>query len=70
MGLEACLLIGKFIFENTNTKTLVHPFCGQGAMLAVANRLGLKGIGIERSSKRAEIARVLTVNDEWKKFLK
>jgi hypothetical protein len=70
MGLEACLLIGKFILENTNTKTLVHPFCGQGAMLAVANRLGLKGIGIERSAKRAEMARVLTVNDEWKKFLK
>jgi hypothetical protein len=70
MGLEACLMIGKFITTHTTTKTLVHPFCGQGAMLAVANGLGLRGIGIERSPKRAEIARVLTVNEEWKKFLK
>lgn len=70
MGLEACLMIGKFISEHTQTKTLVHPFCGQGAMLAVANGLGLSGIGIERSPKRAELARVLTVNEEWKKFLK
>ncbi|MBC7537446.1 MAG: SAM-dependent methyltransferase [Bacteriovorax sp.] len=70
MGLEVCLMIGKFITENTTTKTLVHPFCGQGAMLAVANGLGLAGIGIERSPKRAELARILTVNEEWKKFLK
>lgn len=70
MGLEACILIGKFITEHTKTKTLVHPFCGQGAMLAVANGLGLAGVGIERSPKRAELARILTVNEEWKKFLK
>jgi hypothetical protein len=70
MGLEVCLMIGKFIAEHTTTKTLVHPFCGQGAMLAVANGLGLAGIGIERSPKRAELARILTVNEEWEKFLK
>lgn len=70
MGLEACLMIGKFIAENTQTTTLVHPFCGQGAMLAVANNLGLNAIGIERSPKRAELARVLDVNEEWKKFIK
>ena len=70
MGLEACLMIGKFIIEHTKTLTLVHPFCGQGAMLAVANKLGLAGIGIERSPKRAELARTLTFNEEWKKFLK
>lgn len=70
MGLEACLMIGKFIIEHTHTSTLVHPFCGQGAMLAVANKLGLATIGIERSPKRAELARILTVDDEWEKFLK
>lgn len=70
MGLEACIMIGKFIAEHTLTRTLVHPFCGQGSMIAVANGLGLSAIGIERSPKRAEIARTLAVNPEWKKFLK
>ncbi len=70
MGLEACVLIAKFISTQTQTKTLVHPFCGQGAMLAVANSFGLSGIGIERSSKRAELARTLNVDEDWKKFLK
>ena len=70
MGLEACIMIGKFIAEQTTTRTLVHPFCGQGSMIAVANGLGLSAIGIERSPKRAEIARTLAVNPEWKKFLK
>jgi hypothetical protein len=70
MGLEACLVIGKFIAEQTSTKTLVHPFCGQGSMIAVANELGLSAIGIERSPKRAEIARVLKFDPILKKFLK
>ena len=70
MGLEACLLIGKFIAEQTTTKTLIHPFCGQGAMLAVANRLGLSAIGIERSPKRAELARLLQVNEGLTAFIK
>ena len=61
MGLEACLMIGRFISEQTPSKTLVHPFCGQGGMLAMANSFGLNAIGIERSPKRAEIARTLTV---------
>ena len=70
MGLEACIMIGKFIAEQTTTRTLVHPFCGQGSMIAVANGLGLSAIGIERSPKRAEMARTLAVNPEWKNFLK
>ena len=69
MGLEACLMIGKFISEQTATKTLIQPFCGQGAMLAVANKFGLAAIGIERSAKRAELARLIKVNDQWNKFL-
>lgn len=70
MGLEACVMIGKFIAEQTTTKTLVHPFCGQGSMIAVANALGLAAIGVERSPKRAEVARTLTVNPSFQKFLK
>lgn len=68
MGLTACSLIGKFIAEQTSCKTLVHPFCGQGGMLAMANYFGLNAIGIERSPKRAELARFLIVDkDKFKK---
>lgn len=70
MGLEACVLIAKFIAEQTTTTTLIHPFCGQGSMIAVANSFGLSAIGIERSHKRAEQARILTVGPEFKKFIK
>lgn len=70
MGLEACLMIGKFISEQTDSTTIVQPFCGQGAMLAVANKMGLKAVGIERSTKRAELARTLQINNELSKFQK
>lgn len=70
MGLEACVMIAKFIAEQTTTKTLVHPFCGQGSMMAVANALGLSAIGVERSHKRAETARTLTVSPSLHKFFK
>ena len=68
MGFEACAMIGKFIAEQTTSKTLVQPFCGQGGMLAVANLMGLNAIGIERSPKRAEMARELRAdlsNKTW-----
>jgi hypothetical protein len=70
MGLEACLMIAKFLAEQTPTKTLIHPFCGQGSMIAMANHFGLNAIGIERSPKRAEMARCLTVKEDktHKKF--
>lgn len=43
------------------TTRLVVPFCGIGTALAVANRLGLDAVGIERNRKRAEAARVFTL---------
>lgn len=70
MGLEACLLIAKFIKEETRTKTLIQPFCGEGSMLAAAESVGLNVIGIERSHKRAELARKLQLNPTQKDFLK
>lgn len=57
MGYEACRMIAKFILEQTNTRTVINPFCGQGSMLVAANAVGLSAIGIERSAKRAEMAR-------------
>lgn len=62
MGVEACLMIGKFLSEQTPTKTLINPFCGEGSMLATANAFNLNAIGIERSPKRAEKAKALTLN--------
>lgn len=68
MGLEACLLAAKFISEQTKSQTVVHPFCGEGGMLAAANAYGLNAVGIERSPKRAKKAQSLgldLVKREW-----
>ena len=40
---------------------IFDPFCGVGTVLAVANRLGLDAVGVEKNRKRAEDARALTV---------
>jgi len=40
---------------------ILDPFCGVGTVLAVANRLGLDAVGVEKNRKRAEDARALTV---------
>ena len=57
MGLETCKKVVNFIMSHTETKVLLNPFCGEGAVLAVANSLGLNVVGIERSPKRANKAR-------------
>lgn len=69
MGLEACLIATEFIKTQTQTKTVVNPFCGQGSVLAVANALELNAIGIERSPKRVEFAKALQVDLKEKKWL-
>jgi hypothetical protein len=61
MGLEVCKEVCQFLLKRTSTRTLVAPFCGEGALLAVANRLGLDAIGIEQSRKRAERAREISL---------
>lgn len=69
MGFEACVMIAKFIASQTSTRTVVHPFCGEGGMLAIANFEGLSAVGIERSPKRAEKARTLTVDEDLSKWV-
>jgi len=64
MGLEACVMIAKFISQETPSKMVVNPFCGKGSMLAAANAFGLSAMGIERSQKRAEAAGRLILNTE------
>jgi hypothetical protein len=57
MGLEACKLACRFVTFHTASHTIVDPFCGHGAVLAVANEMGLNAIGVELSRKRAKAAR-------------
>jgi hypothetical protein len=64
MGRKVCEAVCRFVLERTETRTIVAPFCGEGAVLAVANSFGLHGIGVERSRKRAEKARALRLEDE------
>lgn len=68
MGLEASLMASEFVMKHTSTRTLVNPFCGEGSVLAAANFAGLNAIGIERSPKRVEKARLLQVSADGRSW--
>lgn len=59
MGVKACRLACEMILQNTQTRTIVDPFCGHGTVLAVANNMGLNAIGVELSRKRVKKAQNL-----------
>jgi hypothetical protein len=61
MGVEACRLACAYLKHETQTRTVVDPFCGQGTVLAVANSLDLDAIGIDLSAKRCRAARRLVL---------
>lgn len=61
MGIEACRVACRFLRDETETRTVVDPFCGKGTVLAVANTMGLDAIGVELSAKRCRAARSLVV---------
>lgn len=61
MGVEACQVACRWLLTHTACRTIVDPFCGLGTVLAVAEQLGMKAIGVELSAKRAERARALTL---------
>ena len=63
MGYDACVAACKFVLENTDTRTIVDPFCGHGTVLLAANELGMESIGIELGRKRAKKARGLQISD-------
>ena len=64
MGVQACLAAVRFVRDQTETRTIVDPFCGHGTVLAAANALGLDAIGVELSRKRARKAERLRLEGE------
>jgi hypothetical protein len=61
MGVEACALAVRFVLAETRARSIVDPFCGRGTVLAVANALGLDGVGIDRSARCCRLARKLAL---------
>jgi hypothetical protein len=61
MGIRAAAHAVRFARDHVGAKTIFDPFCGIGTVLAVANAVGLDAIGVEKSRKRSEQARVLKV---------
>ncbi len=64
MGIRAAAHAVRFARDQAGAKTIFDPFCGVGTVLAVANVLGLDALGVEKSKKRCEQARLLTVAPE------
>jgi DNA methylase len=57
MGIEACRYACGYLIDETDTRTVVDPFCGEGTVLAVANAMGLDAIGVDVSRARCKVAR-------------
>lgn len=58
-GVAACELACRYVRSHTESQKIVDPFCGTGAILAVANRLGFSAVGVELGRRRASKARTL-----------
>ena len=57
MGQHACELACRYLQRATDTRLVLDPFCGHGAVLRAANALGFDVIGIDVSSRRCRTAR-------------
>jgi len=57
-GVHAVELACSYL-KSCGCRLVVDPFCGEGAVLAVANALQLQALGVEHSQKRARQARTL-----------
>ncbi|MBL8607975.1 MAG: SAM-dependent methyltransferase [Myxococcales bacterium] len=62
MGVTACEVACRFLRDETSTRVVVDPFCGQGTALAVANALGFDAVGVDLSAKRCRAARALEID--------
>jgi hypothetical protein len=61
MGIRAAAHAVRFARDHAGAKIIFDPFCGVGTVLGVANALGLAALGVEKSTKRAEQARLMAV---------
>ena len=64
MGEAACRVACRFLRDETATRVVVDPFCGEGSVLAVANDYGFPAIGVDLSPKRCRTARGQTLSRE------
>ena len=62
MGIRAAAHAVRFARDQVRATTVFDPFCGIGTVLAVSNALGLAAVGVEKSKKRSEQARLLKVH--------
>lgn len=58
MGLNACQTSIEFIKSKINTNIITDPFCGQGSVLKIANKLEFNSIGIDIQEEQCKIARI------------
>jgi hypothetical protein len=63
-GLVAARVACSYLRDNTDSHTIVDPFCGEGAILAAANACGLHAIGVERHERRVAKARSLMIRED------
>jgi hypothetical protein len=61
MGSAAALEACRFVRDETETRTVVDPFCGWGTTLAAANALGMDAVGVDLSARMCRRARGLVV---------
>lgn len=62
MGVLACREACEFVLRQTTTRTIVDPFCGLGTVLAVANRMGMNAVGVDRSARMVRRAQKLALD--------
>lgn len=63
MGEAACHVACRYLRDETATRVVVDPFCGHGAVLAVANAYGFEAIGVDASARQCRAARKLVLGD-------
>jgi hypothetical protein len=64
IGLDCCYVGVMFLKEVAQARCVLDPFAGKGTVVALANALGLDGIGIELSVKRCRYAKALSLVDK------
>ncbi len=61
MGLNACMFCLDFIKNNSDTKVITDPFCGQGSILAIADKMGFETIGVDILEEQCEKSKKLYI---------